>query len=170
MGSSIERKYSFRLYEKKVLRSVVLPEREEVIRGSKKIARCIFLTKYIKVYFIVEQTMEAQRERYSCTLSLTSMLDGVWSQGHVPSLYPRERDPVPIVQGAGWTPGSVWTVAEMFARTGIRSPDRPSLASRYTDCTILHHQILLEWSTWDKSDRWVLWGLQRRQDVCTGKR
>ena len=26
-------------------------------------------------------------------------------------LYPRERDPVPIVEEAGWAPGSVWTGA-----------------------------------------------------------
>ena len=38
-------------------------------------------------------------------------------------LYPRERNPVPIVQDAGWTPGPVWTRAENLAPTGIRSPD-----------------------------------------------
>jgi len=32
-------------------------------------------------------------------------------------LYPRERDPVPIVQEAGWAPGSVWTDAEFDPRT-----------------------------------------------------
>jgi len=36
---------------------------------------------------------------YSSTLSLTS-------------LYPLEKDPVPIVQETGWAPGQVWTVAE----------------------------------------------------------
>jgi len=42
-------------------------------------------------------------------------------------LYPRERDPVPIVQDAGWAPGPVWTGAENLAPpTGIRSPDRPA--------------------------------------------
>jgi hypothetical protein len=39
-------------------------------------------------------------------------------------LYPRERDPVSIVQEAGWAPGSVWTAAKNLAPTGIRSPDR----------------------------------------------
>jgi hypothetical protein len=34
-------------------------------------------------------------------------------------LYRRERDPVPIVQEAGWAPGPVWTCAENFAPTGI---------------------------------------------------
>jgi hypothetical protein len=42
------------------------------------------------------------------------------------SLYPRERDPVPIVQVAGWASEPVWTGAENPAPTGIRSPDRPA--------------------------------------------
>jgi hypothetical protein len=41
-------------------------------------------------------------------------------------LYPREREPVPIVQEAGWAPGPVWTSAENLAPTAIRSPDRPA--------------------------------------------
>ena len=35
-------------------------------------------------------------------------------------------DPVPIAQEAGWTPGPVWTGAEILAPTGIRSPDLPA--------------------------------------------
>ena len=34
-------------------------------------------------------------------------------------LYPRERDPVPNVQEAGWDPETVWTGAENLANTGI---------------------------------------------------
>jgi hypothetical protein len=41
-------------------------------------------------------------------------------------LYSRERDPVSIVQGAGWAPGPVWTGGENLAPTGFRSPDRPA--------------------------------------------
>jgi len=41
-------------------------------------------------------------------------------------VYPRERDPVPIVQEAGWAPGPVWTCAEILAYTGIRYTDRPA--------------------------------------------
>jgi hypothetical protein len=40
-------------------------------------------------------------------------------------LYPRERDPAPIEQEAGWVPGPVSPAAENLASTGIRSPDRP---------------------------------------------
>jgi hypothetical protein len=36
------------------------------------------------------------------------------------------KDPVPIVQEAGWATGLVWTCAKNFAPTGIRSPDRPA--------------------------------------------
>jgi hypothetical protein len=36
------------------------------------------------------------------------------------------KDPVPIVQEAGWAPGPVWTGEENLAPIGIRSPDRPA--------------------------------------------
>ena len=41
-------------------------------------------------------------------------------------LYPRERNPAPIVQEAGWTPGPVWSGAEKSRHTGIRSSERPA--------------------------------------------
>jgi hypothetical protein len=50
---------------------------------------------------------------------------GVGGQRHAPAALSRERDPVPIVQEAGWAPGPVWTAAKYLAPTGIRSPDRP---------------------------------------------
>ena len=65
-------------------------------------------------------------------------------QRHAPAALCPGKDPVPIVQEAGWAPGPVWTGAENFAHTGIRSPDRPgrsqSLYSNYTT-----------WPTSDKS-------------------
>jgi hypothetical protein len=36
------------------------------------------------------------------------------------------KDPVPIVQEAGWAPGRVWTGAENITPTGIRSLDYPA--------------------------------------------
>ena len=42
-------------------------------------------------------------------------------------LFTPGKDPVPIVQEAGWAPGPVWTGAENLAPpTGIRSPDGPA--------------------------------------------
>ena len=40
-------------------------------------------------------------------------------------LFTPGKDPVPIIQEAGWAPGPVWSGAENLAPTGIRSPDRP---------------------------------------------
>ena len=39
-------------------------------------------------------------------------------------LFTPGKDPVSIVQEAGWAPGPVWTGAENLAPTGIRSPKR----------------------------------------------
>ena len=39
-------------------------------------------------------------------------------------LFSPGKDPVPIVQEAGWATGPVWTGTENLAPTGIRSPDR----------------------------------------------
>ena len=41
-------------------------------------------------------------------------------------LFTPGKDPVPIVQEAGWAPGSVWIGAENLAPTGIRSPHHPT--------------------------------------------
>ena len=55
---------------------------------------------------------------YSSALSLTSALEwGGWLTPH-PGRW--ERDPVPIEQGAGWSPGAVRTGTENVAPTGIR--------------------------------------------------
>jgi hypothetical protein len=50
-------------------------------------------------------------------------------------LYPREEDPVPIVQEAGRVPGPVWTGA------GIHP-----VASRYTDWAMVTHSNKYEGS------------------------
>ena len=50
-----------------------------------------------------------------------------WRVSVMPQLlFTPRKDPVPIVQEAGWAPGLVWTGAENLAPTGIRSPDRPA--------------------------------------------
>ena len=41
-------------------------------------------------------------------------------------LFTPRKDPVSIVQEAGWDPGPVWTGAENLASIGIRSLDRPA--------------------------------------------
>ena len=64
---------------------------------------------------------------YSPTLSLTSALDGgVWLTRRPGRFAPR-KDPVPIVQEAGWSLGPVWTGAENLAshRDSISGPSSP---------------------------------------------
>jgi hypothetical protein len=48
----------------------------------------------------------------------------VRGQRHAPTSFYPGKDPVPILQEAGWAPRSVWTGAENLAPTGARSPDR----------------------------------------------
>ena len=50
---------------------------------------------------------------------------GGWSAS-CPGRFTPGKDPVPIVQEAGWAPGPVWTGVENFTLIGIRFPDRPS--------------------------------------------
>ena len=47
-------------------------------------------------------------------------------QRHIPAAFPPGNDLAPIVLEAGWAPGPVWTGAENFAPTDIRSPYRPA--------------------------------------------
>jgi hypothetical protein len=50
-----------------------------------------------------------------------------WGASVMPRpLFTPGKDPVPIVQEAGWAPGPNWTGAENLAPTGIRCPDRPA--------------------------------------------
>ena len=44
-------------------------------------------------------------------------------QGHAPAALPTGNRP--NIEGAGWAPGPVWTVAENLAPIGIRFPRLP---------------------------------------------
>jgi hypothetical protein len=48
-------------------------------------------------------------------------------------LFTAGKDPVPIVQEAGWAPGLVWTGAENLAPPGFDPWTVQTVASRYTD-------------------------------------
>ena len=47
-------------------------------------------------------------------------------QRHAPVAFTPRKDPVPIVQEAGWIPGPVWVGEENLALIGIRTPDLPA--------------------------------------------
>jgi hypothetical protein len=53
-------------------------------------------------------------------------LDGVGGQRHASAAFTPGKDPVPIVQEAGWASELVWIGAENLATSGIRSPDFPA--------------------------------------------
>jgi len=63
---------------------------------------------------------------------MTTALEGGEGSASRPGLLYPGKDPVPIVQEAGWAPGPVWIIAENLAPTGIRSPDRPARSQSMT--------------------------------------
>ena len=79
----------------------------------------------VKVKFSLEQGTKAQK---GVEVQLYSFfnLGTRWDERSTPrpDRFTPEKEPVPIVQEAGWAPGPVWTGAENPVRTGIRSPDR----------------------------------------------
>jgi hypothetical protein len=67
---------------------------------------------------------------YSSTLFSDLGTRRRWGVSVMPrSLSTPGKDPVPIVQEAGWAPGPVWRGAENLAHTGIRSPNRQARSS-----------------------------------------
>jgi hypothetical protein len=58
-------------------------------------------------------------------------------------LYSQERDPVPIVEEAGWAPGTVWMHMENLAPPGFHPWTVQPVASCYTDYTILAPKLTL---------------------------
>ena len=63
---------------------------------------------------------------YSSILSLPGSEDGGGGSAPRPGRFTPRKDPVPIVQEAGWATGPVWAGAENLAPTGFRSPGRPA--------------------------------------------
>jgi hypothetical protein len=77
--------------------------------------------------------------RYSCTLSLTSALDGVgWSTPR-PGRFTPGNDPVPIVQETGWPQGRSGRVLKISPPPGFNPRTVQLVASRYTDYAIPAH-------------------------------
>ena len=51
---------------------------------------------------------------------------GMGGQHHAPASFTPGKDPLPIVQEAGWTSEPVWRSAENLVPTGIGFPDLPA--------------------------------------------
>ena len=94
---------------------------------------------------------------------MTAALEGGWVVSSTPRPYfTPGKDPLPIVQAAGWAPGPVWTGGKSRP-TGIRFPDRPA---RTQSLYRLSYPAHLTWVLLlDKYDRnWLLpkWLLPKR--------
>ena len=66
---------------------------------------------------------------------------GVGGQRHAPAAFSSGKDPVPIVQEAGWAPGPVWTGAANLAPSEFDPRTVQTVASRYTDYAIQTHTV-----------------------------
>jgi hypothetical protein len=61
-------------------------------------------------------------------------------------LYPRERDPVPIVQEAGWASGQVWRGMDkrrFLALNGVRTPDSPGFSEWLYQLNWIYYMLTL---------------------------
>ena len=57
---------------------------------------------------------------------MTTALEGGEGSASRPGRFYPGKDPVPVVQEAGWASGPVLTGAENLAPAGVRSPDLPA--------------------------------------------
>jgi hypothetical protein len=60
-----------------------------------------------KIYPRTDHEGQEGESKYICTLSLTSELEETGGQLHAPVALPRKRDPLLVIEVAGWTPGLV---------------------------------------------------------------
>jgi len=111
-----------------------------IFHSTKIVNVYVFIPKYwsimrvkVKKDEVPSKTGHKDPEReswYNSTLSLTWALDGGWRSKPRPGRFtPRKKDPVPIVQEAGWAPGPVWMSARNLAShrdsiPGMSSPQR----------------------------------------------
>jgi hypothetical protein len=94
---------------------------------------CIFVLKECKVYPITGHLGPrggVEGERYSFSTSALEL--GGWSAPR-PGRFTPGKDPVPIVQEAGWAPGRSGRVRKISPSPGFDSRTVQSVVSRYTD-------------------------------------
>jgi len=72
-------------------------------------------------------------QRYSYALPLTSVLDGVGCQRHVPAALPPEKRKIPIVQEVGRALRPILVGPGKLAAPGSEPRTLRTITSRYTD-------------------------------------
>ena len=106
------------------------------------------------VFYSLRTLVQAQRlctrrttHRGSRGIALLFLDNGTrsgWGVSVTPRpLFTPGKDPVPIVQEAGWAPGPVWKGAKNLAPTGIRSPDGPARSQSLYRLSYLAHPSLV---------------------------
>ena len=94
----------------------------------------IYIHIYMYIYVCLKWTSPYKRPwrpRGEVEVQLNSFfnLGTIWGRKSTPRsgrFTPGKKDPVPIIQGAGWATGPAWTGTENLASTRIRYPDRPA--------------------------------------------
>ena len=148
-----------------------------------------FILCKVKVKFPLNKPWRPRGEhRYSSTLPLTLVLNGGdWSMP-CPSHHTPGKDPVTIVQEAGWALWSVWTGAEILSPPpGFNPQTIQPIASCYTDWAYPAQHLYYtnsvkdltnfcrslrarrrRWYLWQagKSARWWQWSVRNQQ--CVG--
>jgi hypothetical protein len=88
---------------------------------------------------------------------MTTALEGGEGVSVTPRpLFTPGKDPVPIVQEAGWVPGAVWRGAENLAPTGIRSSDRAARSQslyRLSYKAHSNHSVILKKTGWSSNKK-----------------
>jgi len=82
-------------------------------------------------------------DRYSCTLSLTSALDGVGGQRHAPAVLPPEKTRYPLYRRLGGPQGRSGRVGKISPPTGIRCQNRPSRSESLHRLCVTSHGVYL---------------------------
>jgi len=95
---------------------------------------------------------------------MTAALEGgVSGQQHAPaSLYPG-KDPVPILQEAGWAPGPVWTGRKSRPPL-VFDPDLPAHSQSLCWLSYPAHYIILHYIIWNRR---LNLDLQKQQNFCS---
>jgi hypothetical protein len=144
--------------------SLLLPDPETAVNRLANILTCItislflnsilsFASHYVFMHayvvrhilssfkFALKQTMKTQRgSRHSCTLSLTSGLDGGWAVNATPwPLYSRERPGSHCIGGWVGSRAGLGGCGRYCRQSGFDPWTFQPVAVGYTDCAVLAH-------------------------------
>jgi hypothetical protein len=125
----------------------------------------IWMLKKVKCTLVRALRLCTGRMTYRGSIGVAlPFLDHGTNRGWGVSVTPRllftpGKDPVPIVQEAGWAPGPVWTGAENLVPTGIQSPDCPACSQSLYQPHYPAHKFFVYYMMFIQLQSWL-------QSVC----